>query len=622
MTNEMYPQSSIIQEQINVPLNDNPNSFIQFIERLKLLLVKLEQNSYVKDTTNRLKRIIQDAESQSMMLVIGKERVGKSTLINSLIGREILTTGTSQPTATNTFVRFGNEECVKAVFSDGMVATFDLDKIELFTASDTFIAQIIREHLDYIEIYIKNEMLKNIILIDSVPLEIGGDNSAYFSDSLLSRVDEVFWVLRSGSTATDEEILYLKKIAERNVRPYFILNATDSFNGKTDTFIQSEKERYGKYVEEFISVSALNAIKARRTNNMQMLIDSHQPDLIQLIEKLSKDSTKKTRHSIERFLRWLEILQKNIELIPNREPFLSAVRSIKQFGENDASFEFSRLQRDKAVISTYEEEYKQVSIVFEDVQTLYQLLQVIASEYYVRDHIVEKFEDLAIRYQQIVRDYRKLHSEYMVEYNALDEQQKKLNGKGLMKSLFGGNKRNDLLDNRINNLNKLQIICKKHYEDIQKLEKELLNDLYIVQNHINELVKKRLHGILMQVAELNVQRNYERLHIKSYADKLSEFTCVVEAQGFLRDAIKPFLLSEQLPLTVNEKKQVESLIDLICKVDLTEEGLLSRLSFTRQADEKPIETDFDTKYPLHSLSLTEADIVSDIPEVPEVIQLQ
>lgn len=44
----------------------------QLIDRLKPLHIILSQNSYVKDTTRRLKRIIDDADSQPIFLFLGK----------------------------------------------------------------------------------------------------------------------------------------------------------------------------------------------------------------------------------------------------------------------------------------------------------------------------------------------------------------------------------------------------------------------------------------------------------------------------------------------------------------------------------------------------------------------
>lgn len=317
-------------------------------------------------------------------------------------------------------------------------------------------------------------------------------------------------------------------------------------------------------------------------------------------------------------MNWLERLRKEIELIPAREPYLSAYESIEQYSA-DTNFEFSRQQRDMAIISAYEDEYRHVSEVFKPVQTLYRLLQVLAGELYLRDLEVERFEERAIRYQQAVREYRKLHSEYEHEYARYEKQHKKLHGKGL-KATVEVDEENDYVKDRIASLNNQQAICAEKLEFIQKYEKQMLEDLYAIQNHLNDLAMKRMKTILMQVGELNVQRKRERIILKSNANKLAEFNCIIEAQGFVRDALKPYLLSNSLPLTDSEKTHVRNTIDCICAVDLTHEGLYTRLTFNDL--DLTAQLDFETSYKLSGLSLTEADVVSDLPELPAIIEIE
>ena len=598
---------------------DSSTSLLQFIERLKPLHVILAQNSYVKDTSRRLKRLIEDAENQMMILILGKERVGKTTLINGLLGRELLSASNTHPTSTNTFIRYGEEECVKAVFLDGMIATFDITKIELLTTSDAFIGQIIREHLDYIEVYLKHDLLKEATIVDSTALEIGADNSAYFSQSLISRVDEIFWVLRSGSIATDAEIKFLNKLNVLGIKPYFIINAIDHFEGNISDFMNAEKGRYGEQIEAMFGVSALKAIEARKTNNTQLLIDSHYTELTQLIQQLVKNQQKKTRHITERFINWLTRLRKEIELIPEREPYLSAVQSIEKFG-NDTGFEFSRQQRDMAIISSYEEEYRHVSEVFKGVQTLYQLLQVLSSELYLRDEQVERFEARAVRYQQAVREYRKLHSDYVIDYTRFEKQYKKIVGKSL-KSPIELDDSNGFAKERVASLNKQQAICVEKLELIENHKNKVIDELYLIQNHLTDLAMKRMKQILTQVGELNVQRKREQVVLTSYADKLAEFNCIVEAQGFVREALLPYALGDALPLSDEEKKQLRNTVECICAVDLTHEGLYNRLSFTKNDADVNVQVQFEVNYQIVGLSLTEADVISDLPELQATVEI-
>ena len=590
----------------------------QLIERLKPLQVILSQNTYVKDTTRRLNRIIEDAENQPIILILGKERVGKTTLINSLIGRSLLEDSTHSPTILNTFIRYGEQECIKATFLDGMIASFDLSKLHLLTVSDTYSAQIIREHIDYIEVYIKHDLLKNVTLVDSTALEVGSNNTAYFSHSLLQRVDEVFWVLRSGSSATEDEVNFLNKLESLGHKPHLIVNAIDQSNSNVHQFIESEKLRYGNKVGEIVAVSALLAMEARKTNNTQLLIDSKIAELSQLMQRLMVDQQKKTRHVTELFVHWLERLRKEIEVIPEREPYISAYENLLQYS-NDIEHEFTLQQRDSALITSYEEEYQQVSQVFKEVQTLYQLLQKLASDLYLRDSLIEQFEEIAILYQKNVREYRKLHVDYSMEYARFEKQYKKLTGHVLSFPLNGTELDHEMKD-RIKSLNKLQLQCALKVEQIQKYEEFVCKNLYPVQNRLNELASKRLKEIFNQVSDLNLQRKKEHTFLKSYADKLAEFDCIVESQVFLREAVLPYLTEGDLLLTDQEKTHVQNSIECICAVDLTHQSLYNRLNI-KESDDLMAQLEFESKYKLVGLSLTENDVRSDIPELPKPLQI-
>ena len=114
-------------------------SIQQLIEQLKPLHGILSQNSYIKDTSKRLDRIIKDTDSHPMVLFLGKERVGKTTLINSLLGRALLEDSTTSPTTLNTFIRYSEQEYIKAYFLDGNTVIFDISKLPLLTVSDTYI---------------------------------------------------------------------------------------------------------------------------------------------------------------------------------------------------------------------------------------------------------------------------------------------------------------------------------------------------------------------------------------------------------------------------------------------------------------------------------------------------
>lgn len=597
------------------------NILPQFVDRLRQLHSIIVQNTYVKDTAKHLNRIIQDANNQTMVLIVGKERVGKTTLVNGLLGRSILPVSDQNPTGVNTFLRYGEHEEIKAYFLDGMVAIFDMSKLELLTTGDTFASQILREHLDYLEVYVKHELLKSVTIIDSVSLEAGGGEMAYFSESLINRVDEIFWVLRSESMAIDAEVLLMETLKNKGVIPLCIVNGIDK-NNNTEAFISSEKERIGHLLSDFVAISAVDALEAQQTDNKELWQRSQYDNLIAQIQRVAKNSDKKTYAIIIRFLQWLERFRFELTVIPQRDPFQSAVENIEKFA-GDTQYEFSRYQRDLAIVQEYEQEYDQVANVFKNVQTLYQLLQTISQQDYLQDDYVEQFTEKAVIYQQALREYRNMHNEYMREYERLDAQHKKIHGKGLMKAIFGHHTQNDFFKERVLRLNEQQEVCVTQHAKVLEAEAIIVDEIHTIQNYLIDLSKKRLARIEKKVNELNQQRAKEKHQLKLYAAKLNEFSCLIEAQGFIKENIQPFLMDERMPLRPKDQQMLKETIDNITSIDLSKNGLLARSQMNNKMESVAIPFDVESKYPLQPLRLAETDVKSnDIPAIPNKLEIQ
>src|SRR5690606_23181140 len=208
------------------------------------------------------------------------------------------------------------------------------------------------------------------------------------------------------------------------------------------------------------------------------------------------------------------------------------------------------------------------------------------------------------------------------QYDAFNQQKKKVQSKGLMKSIFRDQSQGDLLKVNAEKLNKLQQQCDELLKKVREQEMLVMSQFYSVQIHLMELAKKQLRGVLMKVGQFNVQRRRERQHLRFYANKLEELKPIIEVKSFLEDVIKPDIISGNLPLDSDEVEKITQSIERILKVDLTENDLMLRLSPLKEIDEEPLQTDFKSKYPLFPLNLTEADILSELPKPPEYIEIK
>lgn len=608
----------------NTPIENTTsanNILPQFVDQLRHLYGIIVQNTYVKDTAKHLNRIIQDANNQTMILIVGKERVGKTTLVNGLLGREILSVDDQHPTSINTFIRYGEQEEIKAYFLDGVVAVFDLSKLELLTTGDTFASQILREHLDYLEVYLKNDLLKSVTIIDSVSLEAGGGEMAYFSEALMNRVDEIFWVLRAGSMAMDAELLLIETLKNKGVEPLCVINGIDDEEHAT-AFMDSEQQRIGHLMSDFIGISAINALVAKQTDSHELWQKSQYDQLIAHIHRVAENSDKKTYAILIRFLQWLERFRFELTVIPQRDPFQSAVENIEKYA-GDTQYEYSRYQRDLAIVKEYEQEYEQVANTFKQVQTLYQLLQTIAQHDYLHDSKVEEFTEIAVHYQQMLREYRNMHSEYLREYERLDAQHKKIHGKGLMKAFFGQHTQNEFFKERVQKLNEQQEVCVAQYAKVQQAEVSMLQAIRDTQPFLIDLVKVRMSRIEQKVQKLNQQRAKDKRQLKRYAEKLNEFSCLIEAQGYIKEHLQPFLMNEQMPLKSKDIAMLEETVQAILAIDLSNNGLLARSQMNNKMESIAIPFEVREKYPLQMLDLREEDVKSnDIPEIPKKLVVQ
>lgn len=608
----------------NTPIENTTsanNILPQFVDQLRHLYGIIVQNTYVKDTAKHLNRIIQDANNQTMILIVGKERVGKTTLVNGLLGREILSVDDQHPTSVNTFIRYGEQEEIKAYFLDGVVAVFDLSKLELLTTGDTFASQILREHLDYLEVYLKNDLLKSVTIIDSVSLEAGGGEMAYFSEALMNRVDEIFWVLRAGSMAMDAELLLIETLKNKGVEPLCVINGIDDEEHAT-AFMDSEQQRIGHLMSDFIGISAINALVAKQTDSHELWQKSQYDQLIAHIHRVAENSDKKTYAILIRFLQWLERFRFELTVIPQRDPFQSAVENIEKYA-GDTQYEYSRYQRDLAIVKEYEQEYEQVANTFKQVQTLYQLLQTIAQHDYLHDSKVEEFTEIAVHYQQMLREYRNMHSEYLREYERLDAQHKKIHGKGLMKAFFGQHTQNEFFKESVQKLNEQQEVCVAQYAKVQQAEVSMLQAIRDTQPFLIDLVKVRMSRIEQKVQKLNQQRAKDKRQLKRYAEKLNEFSCLIEAQGYIKEHLQPFLMNEQMPLKSKDIAMLEETVQAILAIDLSNNGLLARSQMNNKMESIAIPFEVQEKYPLQMLDLREEDVKSnDIPEIPKKLVVQ
>jgi len=104
--------------------------------------------------------------SEFHLMVIGQFKRGKSTIINYLIGENVLPTGVVPITSIITRMRYGQDAKVEVVFNDGTVKTAHISDIELFVSEVKNPEN--KKGVKLIEVEYPSDNLKNgLVLIDT-----------------------------------------------------------------------------------------------------------------------------------------------------------------------------------------------------------------------------------------------------------------------------------------------------------------------------------------------------------------------------------------------------------------------------------------------------------------------
>lgn len=616
---------NILKEEIPIRwAQEEPAEFLQkFVAKLQYLNQILSKNSYVKETTKMLNYIIKDAMNSPIILLAGITGTGKTSLINALLRRPILSPKIEVTTAVNSIICFGEKEEVRAHFLDGQVASFDIDKVELFTSLDTSSARILREGLDFIEIYVNNELLKMITLIDTTPLQLSGKETAYIKESILNRADDIFWVFKYGQRFVPEELKLIEKLKEKKLIPFGILNGIDlieSEENKQQQLTTYEKE-LEKYVRAIVRVSAKEAQEAVIEQDSEKWQHSQMDLLLEELKKAANNHQNRLAFIAERFIHWLKRFQTELDIIQDREPYNSSYQIVKDYAENFESIETEKVIQNKQ-ISKLTSLYEETSNIFKEVETLYQLLQVIENSPLTNNSHLSAFKEKANQYLLTVREYRKLYHHYMEEYEILDKKHQKTNGKSLFKYLFGNNKENDgYFKDEIEKLNFKQQILENKYHSILLEEENLLKSFDEIRELFNQLITEKLASILKEFSSLRIERNSQDSKIQKAVRRLEGFNSIVEAQSFLLKFVNECVLSGEIVLTKEQEEKIKHTLQAIENVNLDYQVYVDQWKQGKPISHEKIQTMVEEKNPFYPLKMTTDDIRVKVEEPPKLIEM-
>lgn len=216
------------------------NNIIALLSGIKHVKVR---DRYKEDIKWLEDRKIKWNKNKIRVGIIGITSSGKSTLINAILGKKILSTAVAPSTNRMTSCFYGDKDYIKIHFIDNSSKQLnDFSKIKHYT--DEIFNKNNERKVDFVEVYSSSFNLgKDIELIDSPGLDAYGleEHQKLTLDIILPTVDFCIYVTTLKSNSDESSLEILNKISEYKYPLIVVQNMLDSVKASIDNKKSKEK---------------------------------------------------------------------------------------------------------------------------------------------------------------------------------------------------------------------------------------------------------------------------------------------------------------------------------------------------------------------------------------------
>ena len=261
----IFPKSisslvSEYKEKYLQPKKGYADSLLGEVKRVSdaLLDDKFHPSVELKNILNKqMKRAVYPME----VAIVGQFSSGKSTFLNALLSKDILSTGITPVTSKVIYINYGEEHRLRVTYKSGAHAYHPIEKLPLF--SDQRVENI--EDIKYLTIYAPVEILKELSFVDTPGLNSQSQEDTQSTKKVFQDVGGIIWLtlMDNAGKRSEQEILdrYMSAFKTKSL---CLLNHKDKFTEAqilaTTAYVE---ERFAKYFLKVIPISAKKALEAR-----------------------------------------------------------------------------------------------------------------------------------------------------------------------------------------------------------------------------------------------------------------------------------------------------------------------------------------------------------------------
>lgn len=253
------------------------------------------------------------SEGRFQLAVLGQFKRGKSTLLNALLGEDILPSSVIPLTAIPTFIRHGQERTVHVHFQEqGKEETIpchspeEMNRVLLEYVSEEANPKN-RKCVASVEITHPSHILRDVVLIDTPGIGSTHRHNTEMTLNFLPQCDAALFLVSADPPITEVEVDFLRHVREKIACIFFVQN-------KVDYLTVTERETVLAFIKKVLSekagiapeskifpVSAKQALLAKLTGNEALLASSGISAITEhLIDFLAREKTRVLSEAVRR----------------------------------------------------------------------------------------------------------------------------------------------------------------------------------------------------------------------------------------------------------------------------------------------------------------------------------
>ncbi len=380
--------------------NGNPVESRQKIRLLQLLESLIQDLSpsfpdLIPHSANLAKKLQDDKFN---LVVVGQFKRGKSTLVNALVGDDVLPTAVVPLTSIVTILRYGAEQRITVTFADGAREVITRETLPNYV-TEKLNPQNARK-VEAVDIELPCDSLKGgVQLVDTPGVGSIYSHNTDAANHFLPESDATVFLMTADQPLSIGEVEFLRNVREHVTKIFFVLN-------KADMLSEAEKREAAEFVRDSLSkemsvgkdsiqlflVSSKMAVRARLRNDKELEGESN----IRSLENSLKESLRKEKTNV-----MVSAAARRARKIAAEASTLAKLR-LKAYSESTESLQkkVDEFKNFRVVIRRRQEDISRVIYTAYNITTMVEEDRVLFEDRSIP--VIEKqFDDIAAHYSHL-----------------------------------------------------------------------------------------------------------------------------------------------------------------------------------------------------------------------------